>query len=329
MANTGRYYKWVSIATVATANSQAAAAANNAAINALALTYKNTDTALYVPPGIWWHNGVLIFDSVQVFGEGASSILQGYDGTNSPLTAINLTGTRPALRWVAVNVVGASVRSASNSSCGVLVNNAAGHLLEQVYVSGPAGAGFNISNAQYGREVLCTTQGSFADGFYRSGLTANAENDRCVASNTGDDYFSVVSYQSQGGVCSNVLTHDFQGLGGQITGRGATVVGGTNVVYRAGYVEKCANFGLYAAQESAYTTYGVQSSTFNGITVSGVGVVNPVNGYGVCTNSDDAGNPVNNVTFTACTVRGSMPQALVSVRSNCTNVNTSGVNYSP
>lgn len=249
--------------------SQADAAANRAAINAALLAAKGSDRAVYVPPGRWPYNGTLTVDSATLAGE-ADSVLAGSDGTATPLCAVILAGYRPQLLGLSVEI-NATTRGSSNNHNAVTLNQARGAAVRGVSIRGSAATG--VTN--FGG-INCSVRGTsvrnnFADGFHHTNGCTDSECIGNTVSGSGDDYFSVVSYQSQAAPVRNVLIADGTGQAQRDSGRGLAVDGGEDVVFRRMTVKDTQTRGVLVYSGGFYATRNAANVLLEDILIDGTG----------------------------------------------------------
>jgi hypothetical protein len=305
VSNISRFFPIVTLTLSALA---ANASANLTAINNALTTYANTDTWVWIPPGNWPINGLVNVASAKLAGD-PTSVLVASDGTSTPAVGINITGSGAHCFGFTLNTTGATVRGFQLYNNGVTFNQCVNSTCTLVTVNAPSASGFFHYGTTNCRTEACVVNYSLADGFHHSNATVGTTNCECsnpTVVGSGDDFFAVVSYASANPICNNILIHDFVGTNQQTAGRGATVVGGNNVVYRRGSLSHCATRGIYIASDVSFTTYGVNGVTLDTISVNGTGTVIADQGDPLCAGvffGGRAGYTVQNVTTTAITVK--------------------------
>jgi hypothetical protein len=311
--------------TVALTSGAGAASANLAAINAALAAVAGTDAAVCIPAGTWYYNGVINVVSAMLFG-APGALLIGTDGTATPQVAIHLKSVRPKLKWLTIQVQGATARGTQLTQMGVVLNQCVGHELYSVTVIGCSAAAFMHYGAAYGRTFNCTDIGSLADGFHHTFASHDLETAYCTVIGAGDDYFACVSYASDVTQVNRINVHDCTASGQALAGRGVTVVGGQNITYTNINVSGCWTRGLYVGAENGYLA--ISNVTYTNVNVAGTGVAGSPytqGAEGVFVWAFSGTSPVANVTFNNCTVKNQATALVTVLAPNVSGVNTSGV----
>lgn len=264
MRNSSLIYKYVTPAL-----SASNATGNLSAINSALAAQAGTDVGVYIPSGRWPYNGEINNNSALLFGED-DSVLVGSDGSTSPLCNVNMAGQNPSIRWLTVEIVGATVRSSQFDHNGITFYQCRGGAAIGVTVIGAASIGIHNYGSVNCRVDGCKVYYSLADGISFTGSATKSEATGCYVKGAGDDLFSVVSYA--GKVCSTININNFVAEDQRITGRGVTVIGGTDVTYRAGIIRNSQFRGITIASETTYQTEYVDGVLLKDIVIDGTGL---------------------------------------------------------
>lgn len=322
--NRNRFFKSV---TPTLSALTADATANRTAINNALVAAKGTDTGVYLPSGSWPYNGTIMIDGATLYGE-ADSILVGNDGTASPSVAIELRGVNPRALWFTQQITGATVRASNLVNCGFFMNTTAkGGLIKQVTSSGAASSGFFSFGSTSSRMDNAINNGSLADGNHWTFGSTLGECSGCQSNNVGDDYFAVVSYNGEV-ICSGLLFTNFAGSNQQLNGRGLTVVGGNNVIFRKGTVVNVWQRGIYITSEVAYNTLGVDGVVLADITVTNCGLAPGFNadpGAAGVWVGGRVGFPVTNVSTSNVRITGATGPLTLNTGDTTSNISFAGV----
>ncbi len=256
------------------------------AINYAATVAKAQGQDLEVPEGgEFGHANVLLLDSVRMKAAGPTSTLRAL---NPKLSAIKLTGSMAGV--IGLRLVGKSLlpadRTATLESSRVLVDGALAFLVKGLTISSCAGASIFVKTSSQGVIRRNHIMDSIADSIHITARSSNIEIHGNVGERSGDDFIAVVSYQKDGGMCSDILAHHNIGSGNK-GGRVMSIVGGQRVRYidNTLLANKYAA-GIYLAQENYYKTFGVHDSEVEHNTVVMCGTVPPMDHSGIMCYSD-------------------------------------------
>jgi parallel beta-helix repeat protein len=238
-----------------------------AAINSL-----NPGDTLLFSPGYYAHSTSL---TVPVAGV----TLTGYGANLAASTAddqsIIMSGTNSTIVGFVITGIGSTRLTAINSTKIQITGNGIQALANTI--NGGAGAGiFNFGGqniAIYGNTVSAT----LADGIHNTYGANNVLIQGNTVTKTGDDMISVVSYQGDGTMCSNVLI-----IGNNVSnnpwGRGIAVVGGSNVTITGNAVSDVQTAaGIIVAQEDSYTTFSSSEVLITNNQISNIQTGKPSN----------------------------------------------------
>ncbi|MZQ81145.1 hypothetical protein GQF01_03220 [Paenibacillus sp. 5J-6] len=219
--------------------------------------------SVYVPSGEFNLNGLLTLDSVDLSGDGETSILKSMD---LKLQAVILMGDGTDLSAVKLTSVPATVRLTNDDSARVRVgSNATNYSIKHIVIDGGSSVGF-LNAGTHGVISGNTVKNMLADGIHITALS----NDILVENNTvhqvGDDFIAVVSYEKFGGWVKNVVIRNNHVSQGEA--RGLTVSGGENVLIENNTVSDVYGAGIYLSSEGNYKTYTVKDVIVRNNTVT-------------------------------------------------------------
>ncbi len=222
---------------------------------------------VYFPGGTYLYSTTLTFDRMVAQGAAtASTTLIAIDSNNSSLT---LTGASPSATGLTIRTKTApTVRNINPAATGIHIYKANGFIVSNLNITQVASAGILVRQSAgpisggYAQIQNCVISNNLADGIHVTEVSAHIEVHDNTLKNTGDDFIAVVSYRTNGAVCSDILIHDNTG-DSQLTGRGITAIGAQTLNISNNHVMNTTGSGIYLASESSYDTYGV-----NGVTIS-------------------------------------------------------------
>lgn len=187
------------------------------------------------------HTAVLTLSAndVRVFGGGTllataeqtSEVL--VSGARVTFEGITLKMSSTTQRWTEYEKMKLRVTGANFTARGILID-------------GSAAAGVYVGGATYFRFDNCRVQNTRADGFFISEASAYGVLTGCIADTTGDDGFSVVSYDS-------APVHHITNIGARVMNsqaRGMSVVGGSDITYTGFTINTTVAAGLYLGTEN-------------------------------------------------------------------------------
>lgn len=186
-----------------------------------------------------------------------------------------------------------TVRSSSNSANGI---NLVGKniLIDHVWIDGGASAGIYSTNASDSLVTFCIVENTLADGYHNTNGSKNIQYQTCIARETGDDAFAVVSYQSQGILTDRIKFTDCYTYHSK--SRGYAIVGGSRITVKHCFSDSPKNASFYIAMESAYSTYGVDTVDLIDITSVNSNSYNPVTTYAALhIQCSDINYPIKNI----------------------------------
>ena len=228
---------------------------------------------LYFPTGTYNYSSKLTFNGIKVHGDGDATILLA--ATKSSM-AMALDGNGVELRSLKVTCpqcelpIGppATARLSTGDSAGVFILPTANHfVVDHVTVERAGSAGILNWGGSYGTITYNTIHNTLADGIHNTNGANNIEVAYNHEYNVGDDMFAVVSYLSDGKISHDIKIHDNVG-DTQPWGRGATVVGGSNIQIYSNSISHTYGAGIYVeAEGGTYNTYGDSAVTINNNTV--------------------------------------------------------------
>jgi len=165
---------------------------NTEAIHTAISYAKALEIPVYVPAGIFVHEGIIFVDGVKMFGEGYNlSVLKG---TTYKEEAVELSGNSAGLYNLKVVATRGS-RNAYTGGCAVAVlENATNFEINNCYVEGGSGAGINVHSASNGKILNNTVTKTAADGIFVYRGSNNIEVAYNLVSETRDDAIAFTSF---------------------------------------------------------------------------------------------------------------------------------------
>ncbi|CAE6845641.1 nitrous oxide reductase family maturation protein NosD [Paraburkholderia domus] len=220
---------------------------------------------LVIAPGTYVvsHSLVVKAQSVVVSGYGATLVATHpndqslvVNGTNATVAGLTLRGT-------------GSKRLETESSAKIVVRGTGIQILD-TRIEGGASAGIFVSGATSVALAGNWVSATLADGIHITGGSQNVLVSGNTVIGTGDDMIAIVSYQTDGALCRNILVTGNR-VSGNYWGRGLSVVGGSNVTLSDNTVQgvqKAA--GILVAQEDGYRTYNATNVVIHNNIVSDI-----------------------------------------------------------
>lgn len=201
-----------------------------------------------------------------------ATTLKPLDPNNS---ALEMTGDKPIVHNLYING-SAPTRLSNPQSSGVFANRATHFLVQNVGVNGVGSVGFftgsdtGLVGSSNGRITSNMASNTLADSFHETNGSSNIEVDHNASTNSGDDEYSVVTYDPSA-ITNNIYVHDNYGTGGHT--RGLSFVGGNSVTYYHNNISTgSCDAALYLATESGFTSPpigGTSNISFNTLLGSG------------------------------------------------------------
>jgi hypothetical protein len=234
------------------------------AITAAIAAARAAGSVIYFPKGKYLYSENFTLNGITATGDGPS--LTFLIATNSSKSSWTLTGSAPGVTNLAITTKTAStVRNTSQLATGINTYLATGFNIANVYITQVASAGIIVrqssgaSASVYSTIQNCEVSKTLADGINVTDKSTAIEIHDNYLHDAGDDFIAIVSYRSDGGICSNMLVHN-NTAERQTGGRGVAVVGAQNVSIYNNKLFNTAGAGVYLASESTYNTYGVQNA---------------------------------------------------------------------
>ncbi|HZH28762.1 MAG TPA: carbohydrate-binding domain-containing protein [Azospirillaceae bacterium] len=267
-----------------------------------------------IPAGTFMHSGVLRATSIDIFGEGDSSVLKASVPSNS---ALYLNGNGVEISNLKLACV-ASSRMQTYNSAKLILSGTTNFTIENIKIEGSGSAGIIMDNAHHGTVRGNSVTNTNADSIHMVNESGNilVEKNRVVRS--GDDGISVVSYQKHGGVVKDIVIRDNVVMDNKWA-RGITVVGGENVQILNNDIKSPADrAGVYVASESAYSTFGAKNILVQGNHLTDAGGTN--SGHGSIMVYNSGTYPINGVVIRDNHVDASRKSAVLVTGGNTSNV---------
>jgi len=335
MKKEGCYYGATNAGLVMVSNSPSSAPSNRNNLNAVISSVKKSGSPyVYIPSGEWYYSGKINVDSCVIYGE-PDTVMIGVDGSGQPDCSFVLSGQCPSVRWITIDIRGATIKGGPH---GITMYGARGGVVEGVSVVRPSDMAFIVEAGS----TNCRIQNSrainpLADAFHVQN-SANTQVSDCYATQSGDDFFAVVSEQADASTTANVLFSDCfaedQGTNTPSpTGRGCVVAGGKDVVFRNMTCVGVTSHGMSVRQETPYYyDKATDNVVFDSVFVSGIGHGLDWNGvrpyYGIYVDCYDSAFPISNVRTLNCRIGSGGHTSISHIGSNgvgTSNIYLSGV----
>lgn len=168
--------------------------------------------------------------------EERSALLVRADGVEVSGVSLRITGT--SRRWTGLT----QHRLVVQGSDDVRVHD--------VRVEGSAGAGVYVEGSSRFRLERLVVSDTRADGIHLTGGSTDGVVDAPVVQRSGDDGVAVVSYDADPGPSARITVLSPR-VDGTTWGRGISVVGGEDILYRDVHVQDSSAAGVYIATEGA------------------------------------------------------------------------------
>jgi hypothetical protein len=252
------------------------------------------------------HNNLLTIatNGITIDGSSGGKIV----ATNQALSSMKITGDDVTLRDLQVELTSSTQRFDPYPYQLLLIDGANNFTAIRVITRRSAATGMYITRTNGFTLTDCTVEDSRADGFHITGGSTNGKSTNCLALRPGDDGHAVVSYVggSDGGVCSDIELIAPKVRQQTVRGRGCTVVGGTNVVYRDVDIDGTWGPGIYVAAEpyGNNPTNGVNNVQFLGGTIRNAHSTTAISNGSILIASSRSGISVSNVTIQGITTYG-------------------------
>lgn len=210
---------------------------------------------VYLQAGVYRHAGRLDLSGVEVYGDGASTVLSARSDSSSAV----LVGTGTYLHDVTLTSPRAVRRTRAFSGALVIVRGGHGWRIEDCIFERAASNAIVVEGGGNGEIRGNIVRDTLSDGVH---VTAGAsdiliEGNEIV--NTGDDMIGLVSYEKAPPYDKRNRRITVRGnrLLGQSWGRGIGVVGGEDIVIESNLVRHTAGAAVYVACERQHSTFGV------------------------------------------------------------------------
>jgi polygalacturonase len=224
-------------------------------------------------------------------------------------SALQLQAARTRVTDLVLRIAGTTRRWTAREQHRVVLGAHGGLAVARVRVEGSAGAGIFVEGASSFTIDDATVVGTRADGIHMTGGSVDGRVSRPVVSDTGDDGIAVVSYQSDDRPTRGITVEAARVLGTR-HGRGISVVGGEDVVYRDVQVERSNSAGVYVATEGApYFTSDTRRVTVDGAVLIATNTNADIDHGAVLISAAAQGRQVTDVTVTDVVVRDTRPGA--------------------
>lgn len=269
---------------------------------------------LTLEPGVYQHGGVVVIrvPNVTINGNGAT-----LEATNDATSSVQIRANGVSMTNLNLSAPIGGQRYSANEQDKILVNGDDVRLSD-ITISGSAATGVFVLNSNNFRLDRITVRDSRADGIHITDGSSNGQVNNVVTERTGDDGVAVISYTGAmtpfSGICRNIVI-DSPVVNGTTFGRGISVGGGENIVYRNVRVSNTWGAGIYVTTEGApfftQSTNGVQiqGGTVTGANYSPIPAMGAIAVYG-----EHPGFNTSNVTISDVDVIDTAPEAQRNIR---------------
>ncbi|KAG2377629.1 hypothetical protein C9374_009145 [Naegleria lovaniensis] len=252
---------------------------NTAAIHKALSEAKRSSKSVYIPSSTWpfVHHGMILVDSVLMYGDGYSSWLHG---SNENATAIQMIGANVQIANLRLTSVAQERRTTPQPST-VYCNRASNFSVDRIWTQPLPGEGYVYDDTHihgvggifiYGCFNGTITNNSlnytFADGIHMTAGSRDILIENNMIENSGDDGIACVTYLPKTAPDMDTLRRLTRNCGNLIYrsnrvksnrwGRGMTVIGGDSIIIEDNTIEKAAGSGVWIASESSYNTSTAQ-----------------------------------------------------------------------
>lgn len=202
---------------------------------------------LVLPAGrTYRHSDVLLARGAGSSIEGAGALL----ASEQERSSLQLVADGVRISGITLRITGTSDRFHGLEQHRLVLGPHHGLVVSDVRVEGSAGTGVFVYGSSGFRITDLQVSDTRADGLHMTGGAREGLVERPVVVGSGDDGVAVVSYDKDDGP-----THDITVVGARIRdqrgGRGVSVVGGEDVVYRDVHVARSSAAAVYLATEGA------------------------------------------------------------------------------
>ncbi|MES2206636.1 MAG: right-handed parallel beta-helix repeat-containing protein [Pseudomonadota bacterium] len=204
-------------------------------------TAKSQGKIAWFPAGTYNHSDVLVIDGMQVQGAGHATI---FNATNPDKSAIKLTGSQSSIINIKTTVSAPS-RSSMPDAAAILIQNAAGARVGNMFIQGASSNGVRIDNSSGAMVANNLVVGTNADGIaIMNGSTENKVT-KNIVTQAADDSYSDDSYKG------DQRQDEFNVFDGNVSlnnayGRGICLAGSKKATVKNNIVSGSKWYGIYA-----------------------------------------------------------------------------------
>lgn len=200
---------------------------------------------LTLPAGhTYRHSDVLEVMTADVLLQGPGALL----ATNEERSSLQLKADRVTVRDLVLRIRSTTRRWDAPAQHRLLLSDHDGLVVDGVQVEGSAAAGVFVNGAQRFLVRDVRVLDTRADGIHITGGASHGVVERPLVERSGDDGVAVVSYGPDRATTSHITISE-PTIRGVVRGRGVSVVGGEDVVYRDVDVTDTYAAGIYIATE--------------------------------------------------------------------------------
>lgn len=194
----------------------------------------------------------------------------GSVASTTPLSAIVMTGSGAQLLNMKITTTWTGARTGDWYAAAVL-NRATDFVVDHIHIIGAAAPAYSCFGCSNGTESNSLIENTLADGFCHGGCAGFVKNFNNRAVNTGDDSFSVNSYQTEKCVTHDIAFKNDTSI--NAAGRGFETDGGANISFTDSQVinARLSCVFLHAGSGERFKMTSLSSIHVSGITEDGCG----------------------------------------------------------
>lgn len=234
------------------------------AINNALASAKTAGVAVYAPAALYKHAGVIVVDSVCLYGDGPGTNFNATDTTNpNPQLAVKLVGSHPCLYNTQESTTWAGARQGAPEAAAIYVSSTASYF---IVAQNNVTANFEnvVANigGTYGAIINNTGLSTQSDSYYNATNTHDVLIAGNQIINSGDDCYSIDSYSTESQIYNIRIEGNYCYNGGA---RGLEISGGRNITEVGNIIDTTNQRCIFIASESSsFQTLNVDSVTFTG-----------------------------------------------------------------
>jgi hypothetical protein len=218
------------------------------------------------------HSGNILLRRAGVRFHGAGA---RWTATNSLTQSVQITTANvtidglPGNPFILENIDAATVRSPGTGTQKITIEAVSGSTVRDMESINSAATGIRCRGASFYTVQRLTVRHSWADGIHSTNGSHDGQITDCVVEENGDDWISIVSYNSDPTICHDIVVTGCSARD-NYHGRGFTVVGGDRVKFEncTGTISNGAGIYVVAEDPTSWDTQGITNITYRGITLN-------------------------------------------------------------